>query len=68
LRDSIDTLGATGNKLELGRGIYELGLTLQLSDQEAARIYLMEAVEIFEALGVEGDLEKAKAALCQVSG
>ncbi len=63
LLGSIDTLKATGNKLELGRSIYELGLTLLPSDPEAARARLAKAVDIFESLGVEGDLEKAQAAL-----
>ncbi len=67
LLSSLDTLKATGNKLELGRSLCELGLTLLVSDQDAARARLLEAVEIFEALGVEGDLERARAALRQVA-
>ena len=63
LQDSVETLETTGNRLELGRSTYELGLTLAAMGLDEGRQRLQQAVQIFEELGVEGDLEKARAAL-----
>jgi len=63
LRNSVETLIVMENKLELGRSTYELGLTLSAMGLEEGRERLQKAVRIFEELGVEGELEKARAAL-----
>jgi len=65
LQDSVETLLATENRLELGRSTYELGLVLIASPSglQEGRTRLQEAVQIFEALGVTEELEKARAAL-----
>ena len=52
-----------GNKLELGKSHYELGVTLSAMGLEEGREQLQQAVQIFEELGVEGELEKAREAL-----
>ena len=63
LERSVETLATVGNKLELGRSAYELGFTLSRSDPQAGREQLQQAMHIFEELGVEVELEKARAAL-----
>jgi len=65
LQDSVETLLATEHRLELGRSTYELGLVLIASPSglQEGRMRLQEAVQIFEALGVTEELEKARAAL-----
>ena len=63
LQDSVETLMTMENRLELGRSHYELGLTLSAMGLEEGREQLQKAVRIFEELGVEGELEKARAAL-----
>lgn len=65
LQDSVEILMTTENKLELGKSTYELGLTLSAMGLEEGQERLREAVQIFEELGVEGELEKARAALRQ---
>jgi len=63
LQNSVEILTMMGNKLELGRSTYELGLTLSAMGLEEGRERLQKAVQIFKGLGVEGELEKARAAL-----
>ena len=63
LQDSVETLETTGNRLELGRSAYELGLTLAAMGLDEGRKQLRQAAQIFKELGVEGELEKARAAL-----
>jgi len=63
LQNSVDTLLTMENKLELGRSYYELGITLSAMGLEEGRERLQQAVQIFEDLGVEGELEKARTAL-----
>lgn len=62
LEGSVETLETVGNRLELGRSAYELGTTLARSDPQAGRQRLQQAIRIFEELGVEVELEKARAA------
>jgi predicted ATPase/class 3 adenylate cyclase len=59
---SVETLATVGNKLELGRSAYELGVTLSHLDSQAGRQRLQQAMRIFEELGIEVELEKARAA------
>jgi hypothetical protein len=66
LRNSVETLMTIGNKLELGKSHYELGITLAGAALEEAKEQLQEAVRIFEDLGVERELDKAQAALHQL--
>jgi predicted ATPase/class 3 adenylate cyclase len=63
LQNSVEILETTENRLELGRSTYELGLTLAAMGLDEGRKRLQQAVQIFEELGVEGELEKARAAL-----
>lgn len=63
LQGSVETLMMMENRLELGRSRYELGLTLSAMGLEEGREQLQKAVQIFEELGVEGELEKARTAL-----
>ncbi|MDY7076742.1 MAG: tetratricopeptide repeat protein, partial [Chloroflexota bacterium] len=63
LLNSVETLTTVGNKLELGKSYYELGVTLSAMKLEEGRERLQQAIEIFEELGVEGELERARAAL-----
>ena len=65
LQHSVETLTAMGNKLELGRSMYELGLALSTTDEEQARKQLQSAAQIFKELGMERELEKARAALAE---
>ncbi len=62
LQSSVEILSAAGNKLELGKSNYELGITLAAMNLGGEK-QLQEAVHIFEELDVEGELEKARAAL-----
>lgn len=62
LRSSIEILSATGNRLELGKSSYELGITLAAMGLDG-RGPLQRAVQIFEELGVEGELEEAREAM-----
>jgi len=66
LQTSVEILTAVGSNLELGKSYYELGVTLSamgLDARRAGRERLQDAVRMFEELGVEGELEKARAAL-----
>ena len=63
LQSSVETLVTIGNKLESGKSHYELGITLSAMGLEEGRVQLESAIQIFEELGVEGELEKARAAL-----
>ena len=63
LQNSVENLVATGNRLELGRSCYELGLALTALGLEEGLERLQEAAHIFAALGVAGELERARAAL-----
>jgi len=63
LQNSVEILTTTGNRLELGRSTYELGLTLSTMGLKEGRERLQQAVQTFEGLGAEGELEKARAAL-----
>ena len=63
LQSSVDTLMSIGNQLELGKSHYELGVTLSGVGLEAGREQLQRAIQIFEELGVEGELDKVRAAL-----
>jgi predicted ATPase len=63
LQSSVETLLTVGNKLELGKSYYELGIALSAMGVEDGRAQLQRAVQIFEELGVEGELEKARTAL-----
>ena len=63
LQNSVENLAATGNRLELGRSCYELGLALTALGLEEGPERLQEAAHIFAALGVAGELERARAAL-----
>jgi len=63
LQNSVENLAATGNRLELGRSCYELGLALTALGLEEGLERLQEAAHIFAALGVAGELERARAAL-----
>jgi len=67
LQESVSTLEATENRLELGRSSYELGRALSAMGLDEGRERLQQAVQIFEALGVERELEKARAALANYS-
>ena len=66
LQTSVEMLAVTGNKLELGKSTCELGLTLSALGLKEGRERLQEAIRIFEGLGVEVELEKARAALANV--
>ncbi len=66
LRTSVQLLAAAGNKLEVGKSHSELGITLAAMGQEEGREQLQRAVHIFGELGVEGELERAQAALAQI--
>jgi adenylate cyclase len=63
LQASVETLMQTENKLELGRSAYQLGLTLSTMGAEEGRERIRQAIQIFEALGLEGELEEARATL-----
>jgi class 3 adenylate cyclase/tetratricopeptide (TPR) repeat protein len=63
LQSSVETLTTIGNKLEMGKSHYELGLTLSAMGLAEGRVQLETAIQIFQELGVEGELEKARAAL-----
>ncbi len=70
LQTSVEILSAVGSKLELGKSYYELGITLSamgLDARRAGRERLQDAVRMFEELGVEGELEKARAAMRQLT-
>lgn len=60
---SVALLADIGNRLELGRSEYELGRILLAQGAAAGRDHLQAAVAIFETLGVEKELEKARKAL-----
>ncbi len=66
LQSSVETLMTIGNKLELGKSHYELGITLSAMGLEEGRAQLENAIQIFDELGVEGELEKARAALADM--
>jgi predicted ATPase/class 3 adenylate cyclase len=63
LQDSVETLASVGARLELGKSHYELGITLSEMGLVEGQEELHQAVLIFEELGVEGELEKTRAAL-----
>ncbi len=63
LRESVELLTGSANKLELGHSHYELGLTLLAQGDDEGRDHLQEAVRIFEELNVTTELEQARAAL-----
>ncbi len=63
LRQSVETLAAMENKLELGRSEYEWGLALLALGRAEGRGALENAIRIFGQLGLEGELDKARAAL-----
>ena len=63
LQDSVETLASVGARLELGKSHYELGITLSEMGLEEGQTELQQAILIFKELGVEGELEKAQAAL-----
>ncbi len=62
LQHSVETLATVGNRLELGKSLYERGLALSAMGH-GGREELEQAAAIFQELGVEGELEKAQAAL-----
>ena len=68
LQSSVENLAATGNRLELGRSCYELGLALTALGLEEGLERYQEAAHIFAALGVVGELERAQAALADGHG
>ncbi len=63
LQMSLDILMATENKLEIGRSYYQLGVTLTVMGLAEGHEKLQQAIQIFEALGVAGELAKAQAAV-----
>jgi class 3 adenylate cyclase/predicted ATPase len=63
LQRSVETLTAVESRLELGKSCYELGVTLSAMGAEEWQAQLQHAAQIFEELGVEGELQKARAAL-----
>ncbi|HNT76893.1 MAG TPA: tetratricopeptide repeat protein [Anaerolineae bacterium] len=60
---SVELLADIGNRLELGRSEYELGRILLAQSDPAGREHLQAAIAIFETLGVEKELEKARRAM-----
>lgn len=62
LRRSVEILATTGNRLELGRSYYELGLMLKKTGR-GGQAELERAAQIFDELGIEGEAEKARAAM-----
>ncbi len=60
---SLELLTPTGNRLEIGRSEYELGRILLKQGESAGREHAARAVAIFEELGVEKELERARALL-----
>ncbi|MCP4599596.1 MAG: tetratricopeptide repeat protein [Proteobacteria bacterium] len=63
LQSSVEILTTIGNKLELGKSCYELGIILSAIELEEGFAQLQRAVQIFEELGMEGELGKAREAL-----
>jgi class 3 adenylate cyclase/tetratricopeptide (TPR) repeat protein len=63
LQNSVETLATVGNRLELGKSHYELGITLSAMGLGDGQEQLHKAIQIFEELGVEGELKKAQEAL-----
>jgi len=63
LRESVETLTPTGNRLELGRSTSELGLTLVAMGSPEGRQHLQQAIHIFEELGLDSEMDEARAAL-----
>lgn len=67
LQASVAILEDSGNRLELGKSCYELGLALRAGDPALAQQRLEQAAAIFEEVGVPVELEKARSALAAVT-
>jgi class 3 adenylate cyclase/predicted ATPase len=65
LQASVEILERVGDRLELAHSLYELGLTLMALNDAEARANLQKAAQLFEALGMVGELEKVNTALHQ---
>jgi class 3 adenylate cyclase/tetratricopeptide (TPR) repeat protein len=62
LEDSVRLLEASGNKLELAQSHVQLGRTLMaMEDRDTARRHLQQAVDLFGALGLDGEMSQARA-------